>query len=524
MPGHDSRLKDYKNSAKHEEMRRRRAEGSVELRKAKRDEQMMKRRNIEEEENGENTDPNVSLSSPSNNAEEFQDLNLKDCAAILLAQSPLDSSGQVAVAAENIRRKLSRSVQPPIKEIITMGLVKPLIGVLEAGVGGGVGEKGAFEAAWALTNIVSGTSSETRAVVEAGGVGPLIAALSSPSLRIAEQAAWALGNVAGDGGELREVVLKEGVMEPMIRLASGPSVSVEFLRTLAWAFSNFCRHKNPPPSPELIRGLLPYMGVLLAHTDKGVRADTAWALSYCTDGDDEQISIVLEMPGILDLVLKCLEADDKALKAPALRTLGNIVSGSDVQTQAVIDTGLLNLPALTDLLRTEGTLAKEAVWLLSNVLAGKESQIAAVVDSGLISRLPKLLAEGEGRVRHEAAWALLNLTTGGKPTHIMAAVAAGALTAVAEVLLVKDNRVVGLLLEALEKILAAAKRLGKLEPISEMFEEAGGLDKLEELQTHEDASVYTKAASIVTDFFSAEEDEATEVDQDLGVPSNGFQF
>lgn len=68
-------------------------------------------------------------------------------------------------------------------------------------------DKVRFEAAWAITNIVSGTSEQTMAAINAGATPPLVQLCVHNSPSVAEQALWAVANIAGESAQMRDYVI-----------------------------------------------------------------------------------------------------------------------------------------------------------------------------------------------------------------------------------------------------------------------------------------------------------------------------
>jgi hypothetical protein len=226
----------YKNAGLDpQELRRRREEEGVQLRKQKRESQLCKRRNLAEG-NAHDDDPsNNDKLGDSEHSESrslitedmINDLNTNDVEKQLLATQQfrkLLSKGAYLFLFSLFNLKLilvflfsfclySTEPNPPIDEVIKTGIIPRFVEFLKNNENSSL----QFEAAWALTNVASGTSAQTRTVIDAGAVPIFIRLLSSPYEDVQEQAVWALGNVAGDSPDCRDFVLNNGILMPLLK-------------------------------------------------------------------------------------------------------------------------------------------------------------------------------------------------------------------------------------------------------------------------------------------------------------------
>ncbi|EGG14258.1 putative importin subunit alpha B [Cavenderia fasciculata] len=495
----DQRKSQFKKSVDADDARRKREELALSIRKSKREESLVKKRNIR-------LDPATNQKLES----------LPALVQGVMSNIP-DSILQSTIA---FRKLLSIERSPPIEEVIATGVVPRFVQFLQMSNFPQL----QFEAAWALTNIASGSPEQTKVVIESGAVSVFVFLLNSPNDDVREQAVWALGNIAGDSCECRDLVLRNGALPPLLTQLMSPNPpKLSMIRNATWTLSNFCRGK-PAPSFELVKIALPVLAQLIYHLDEEVLIDACWALSYLSDGPNEKIQAVIDAQ-VCRRMVELLEHLSIAVQTPALRTVGNIVTGDDSQTQVILNVSAL--PLLGNLLTNpKKAIKKEACWTISNITAGNKKQIQDVIDANIIPALVNLLKNAEFEIKKEAAWAISNATSGGSPQQIEYLVRQGCIPPLCELLRCNDARIINVALEGIENILQSGKKESQngTNLYYEYVEDAGGVNKINELQNHKLKDTYERAHRICTNYFDEDNGSVNGLVPEVSSTGSSFTF
>jgi len=423
-----------------------------------------------------------------------------------LKASDFDNLAQVA---EKIRRAVSRDEKPPLQQLINTGIVSHIIQLLDYDY---------FqydvlmnECAWIMANIASGPEHHVKFLIDNQIIFYSLNMLDHPNENVKDNAVWILSNVAGDSLEGRKSLLDKEIVARIEKLLDGHSYQTNFIAHVSWLISNLTRGK-PYPEYHEVEPFVPIIQFFVQNVQNDeVLNNCMWALSYLSDGTDEQIKAVLEM-GITKKIVEMLAHEEPHMVAPALRVVGNLVTGGDSFTDQLIENQVI--PPLAMLLSSPKKIfRKEACWSLSNIMAGPSYQIEEVFNYNnreILRKLFQMAATDDLEIRRECVFCITNACNDATLQQIQVLVEFEIIQLIVETLQNNNDTIVTKgCLEALEIILnfgkdmAHASQLGK-NPFVIKLAQAQGLQVVESLQSHPENEIYEIVSRIIDDHLDFE--------------------
>ncbi|KAK4319247.1 hypothetical protein Pmani_009786 [Petrolisthes manimaculis] len=401
--------------------------------------------------------------------------------------------------AERARELLSLP-QAPVVQLIQAGALPPLVACMERGDSPEL----QVEAAWAITNVASGSSAHTRAVVDAEAVRVLVRLLSSADRGVQEQAVWALGNIVGDGAECRDHVIREGAISPLVNLIQ-PNMPVAMRRQVCWMLTNLFRVKKARVSPveqhECVQGLK----TLIASLDTQVQADALWGTAYLAELGSSALDDLTNAGVVRDMVERLYSEKERVVIA-ALRATGSVAAGTDEQTEALVQAGAL--PIYRELLSHHNPgIARESAWILSNITAGTTRQIQLAIDVQVVPALIAAIEKDDGELRKEATWALSNLASRSNEEQVGMLIKSGLLPCLSR-LLQQTSADPGMTLVVLDTLNNILKKTGTdTNGVVKTVEGQGGKDALTTLKTNKESQVAKMATYLLEAYFDQDNQE-----------------
>lgn len=387
----------------------RREKFAVELRKQKRTEQTLKRRNLA-------AGNSQSLPDLTNLLQErFPELvnsgysDLERLQKLGDVMNSSQSQEEVLTAVSAIRIVAAQAQNPPIELILQANLAQPLLRLLQC-----QSIPLVREASWAVCNILSGPHTCAEEIVKLGGVMVILRLLDVKDLVVKEHALWCLGNLAGDCNDYLQMLVKEHIVEKVIDISRSVSISesIEIHRIILWLLFILARSKVLTDDQTV--SILPDLQGYSQVGDLTISKDLLWLVSSVSDNDDllEQVSTC----GLDEYAVSLLHKGEDEFIMPAMRILGNMVTGDNQLTQRALNLGLLDV--LQPLIQhREHTIRKEAQWILSNVAAGTSEQRDQFLNHAVAREALIGFNDPSEAVRLETSWVFHNIASAGSLGH-----------------------------------------------------------------------------------------------------------
>ncbi len=472
MKRENIRKKEFKQGIDRDISRRKREDSQCQIRKKKREDNMTKRRK------------NLIPQTPNNSPIPVQNIDKEEIISAINSNDPNRTLGAITF----LRKKISVNHNPPIDYVVKLNIIPKLIEIITYTKY----PDHQYESLWLLTNIVSGTSDQVKIVVEGTNIlKHLIALTKSNHYKIREQAIWCIGNIcAEDDKKYQHTILDLGGLELILKNIKYwmSKKDKKRVKICVWTVCSLVKKIDFKISSKI---LLVLKELLFSNiNDKDLLYDVVKGLTYVSrECPDDQINKFCNM-FVCEKFMKFL--NNKDISHNVLKVLGHIIMGPDEATQKILDNDfLLYVPNF--LINKNSDIRREICWIISNITAGNKSQLKAIKNSGFICQIIRMTFDDCYNVKKECSYIICNIIVDSKSSDVDDMVDLGAIEALCNCLYVLSGKPLFNIVEAIYHVVKMKKYYNEID-------EAGGFEKIEELQNHNNKKL-ANISSVITNIW-----------------------
>jgi hypothetical protein len=363
-----------------------------------------------------------------------------------------------------------------------------------------------------LINITAQTDKYLEMLFKFGFIKCIINFMNSIDESLVLNSIWCLSNVAGElQHEITSELIKMNINEELLKIFSkldniGDDILYESLILLECLLNS-----KPLAKEKVIIPFFQHFTYLIFNTDENILKRTCNCLSILTNASDLYIKIILTCHNIVKKILLLLNHKNIEICHVNLMIISNIIASQDSsffkklckEHDNVIDK-ISQTWVKHQKEDKEDKILKEYLFLFSNMVMeiGMKS-----FSKYQINFFVKCLTNNKLKIKKEATWLIGNCFHSCENIkQIWYFIKIGVIKNLCEILNINDYDIMIRCIYSLKKLLEISRQFDTkmYECVIISIEKNGGLDKLEQLQEHQNNTIYENVLYILENFFEIE--------------------
>ncbi|OMJ94118.1 hypothetical protein SteCoe_2750 [Stentor coeruleus] len=348
-----------------------------------------------------------------------------------------------------------------------------------------------FNISWIITNLTAASTDNSIKLASLGIIESLAEiAKQEDKIEHEQQALWSLSNIAEESAELRDRVYATNITSHITRkLFTSQRMDLNILDTMVWLLSNIFKYKPIPGGMGLIRDFMKLLGNLLPLSHEEILNDTLRGLSNITK-QGEYLQEVFNT-GFVPRIINLLQHDSIKVISSSLDVICNLSAGDDVYSKLLLDSKIAEnlIPFMTS---EKPYIKRHSLFILSNIVSCT-SAIQTVTSHPIFKLAMNNLIESDREIRIEALYVLANATK--YTMNPLIFIDQDVFCKLLELLNYSDPEGIHLVLCVLMRIFKCARENNAMDVVMK-FEELGGVEQLRRLEAHPNVDIYNKILEI----------------------------